>query len=266
MNDHPLRSLPRGAMLRVAQALRAERLVAPFSRSVLAGLVPEDCVGPVMLSLRALANDGLCGRHMAVMLELLAEERAAQQQDADRLDLVLSPPELDRVDARDTSVVVRDLFRRAARSVVIVSFAVDAGEKARALFGELARRMDDDPALAVRLYANIHRKHLDETPSALLVRSFVRHFREVVWPGARLPEPYYDPRSLEPDGPRRAVLHAKCLVVDDRWTVFTSANFTEAAQERNIEAGVLLDDPRTAARMRRQLDGLVSTGRLLGLG
>lgn len=266
MTDHPLRSLPRGAMLSLAHALRTERLVPPFSRSALGGLLPEDRVGPVLVALRDLANEGMGARHMAMTLELLAEERAAQQHAADRLELVLSPPELDRVDARDTNVVVRDLFRRATRSVVIVSFALDAGEKARALFGELARRLDDDPALVVRLYVNIHRRHLDETPSALLVRAFVRHFREAVWPGARLPELFYDPRSLEADGPRRAVLHAKCVVVDERFTLFTSANFTEAAQERNIEAGVLLDDPRTAARLRRQLDGLVSTGRLLALG
>jgi phosphatidylserine/phosphatidylglycerophosphate/cardiolipin synthase-like enzyme len=30
------------------------------------------------------------------------------------------------------------------------------------------------------------------------------------------------------------------LVVDGRWTLLTSANFTEAAQERNLEAGVVV--------------------------
>lgn len=53
------------------------------------------------------------------------------------------------------------------------------------------------------------------------------------------------------------MLHAKCVVTDGRWTLLTSANFTEAAQERNIEAGVLVDDPRLAARVTRQLDELV---------
>lgn len=250
-------------MLGVAQALRAGRLAAPFSRSTLAGLVPEDDVGPALLALRALASDGLSERHLAVMLELLAEERAARQDVADRVELVLSPPELDGVDARDTSVVVGDLFRRATRSVQIVSFAIDAGEKARALFGGLAARMDAEPGLSVRLYLNIHRKHLDETPSAALTRAFVRHFRDQVWPGARLPELYYDPRSLALDGGKRAVLHAKGVVVDERWLLLTSANLTEAAQERNIEAGVLLDDPPTALRLKRQLDGLVASGRLV---
>ena len=96
-----------------------------------------------------------------------------------------------------------------------------------------------------------------ETPSAALVRDFADRFRNDVWPGERLPDVFYDPRSLEDQGGPRAVLHAKCVVTDGRWTLLTSANFTEAAQERNIEAGVLVDDPRLAARVTRQLDELV---------
>ncbi len=83
-----------------------------------------------------------------------------------------------------------------------------------------------------------------------------------MWPGERLPEVFYDSRSVEQEGHKRAVLHAKCIVVDDRWTLLSSANFTEAAHERHIEAGVVLDDPRTAERVRRQFQGLVEAGML----
>jgi phosphatidylserine/phosphatidylglycerophosphate/cardiolipin synthase-like enzyme len=38
------------------------------------------------------------------------------------------------------------------------------------------------------------------------------------------------------------VLHAKCIVVDGRHALVTSANSTEAASQRTIEAGVLLVD------------------------
>lgn len=249
-------------MLGLAGALRAGRLGPPFPRSALSGLVPEDRIDGVRSALLELCDQGMTRSHLATMLDLLAEERAAHQRMADRLDLVLSPPELDRVDARDTSVVVRDLLRRAERSLLIASFAVDAGDKARALFGELSERMDADPDLTVQLHVNVHRKHLDDTPASELVRTFARHFRDAFWPGERLPEVYYDPRSVEQEGHTRAVLHAKCVVVDDRWTLITSANFTEAAQERNIEAGVVLDDKRTAERVRRQFEGLVEGGML----
>lgn len=246
----------------LAKALRAGRLGPPFPRSALGGLVPEDRIDAVRHALLGLTGDGMSPRHVALVLDLLAEERAAHQRLSDRLDLVLSPPEFDRVDARDTRVVVRDLFRRARRSVLVASYAFDEGDKARALFGELAEHMDADPELAVQAYLNVHRKHLDATPAETLVRDFTRFFRDALWPGERLPEVYYDPRSLEQDGHKRAVLHAKCVVVDDRWTLLSSANFTEAAHERNIEAGVLLDDPRLAGRVRRQFHRLVQAGML----
>jgi phosphatidylserine/phosphatidylglycerophosphate/cardiolipin synthase-like enzyme len=144
--------------------------------------------------------------------------------------------------------------------VLISTYALDEKKKSEALFGELATRMDADGDLEVRVFANIHRKHLDETPSATLVRDFAERFREGVWPGTRLPEVFYDPRSLELEGTKRAVLHAKAVVIDARWTLLTSANFTEAAHERNIEAGVVVDDRELARRVTRQFDQFVEAG------
>jgi len=43
----------------------------------------------------------------------------------------------------------------------------------------------------------------------------------------------------------------------------TSANFTEAAQDRNIEAGVLMRDGRTARSLSGQFESLVAAGKLL---
>jgi phosphatidylserine/phosphatidylglycerophosphate/cardiolipin synthase-like enzyme len=59
---------------------------------------------------------------------------------------------------------------------------------------------------------------------------------------------------------KRAVLHAKAVVIDGRFTLLTSANFTEAAQQRNIEAGVLINDPRLAKRISCQFDLFVEKG------
>ena len=42
----------------------------------------------------------------------------------------------------------------------------------------------------------------------------------------------------------------------------TSANFTEAAQERNIEAGVVVRSPRFAARLADHFDALADAGLL----
>jgi len=93
------------------------------------------------------------------------------------------------------------------------------------------------------------------------LRAFEERFRRRDWPGGRLPAVFYDPRSMD-TGPKRSVLHAKCVVVDDRYAFVTSANFTEAAQTRNIEAGVLLDDPPFAIALRGQFESLATAGLL----
>ena len=256
----PLRALGKAALTGLAEALASGRIATPISRAALEPHVPEEHLPAVTGALAELAADGMLPRHIASALRLLIEERAAAQRMSDRVQLVWSPPDLDAIDARDTAVVVQDLFRRAEHTVLISTYALDEKKKAEALFGDLAARMDAGPALSVRIFANIHRKHGDETASSTLVREFAQRMRDDVWPGTRLPEVFYDPRSLETEGHKRAVLHAKAVVVDARWTLLTSANFTEAAQERNIEAGVVIDDAELAKRVARQFEQFVEGG------
>jgi phosphatidylserine/phosphatidylglycerophosphate/cardiolipin synthase-like enzyme len=128
------------------------------------------------------------------------------------------------------------------------------------VFRVLADNMATNPALTVRMFLNIGRRHLDPTHAAQLVREFVASFTAKEWPGGRLPELYHDPRALLTEAGPRASLHAKCIVVDNRWSFITSANFTEAAQERNIEAGLVVDDANLAGALRGHLDALIDTG------
>jgi phosphatidylserine/phosphatidylglycerophosphate/cardiolipin synthase-like enzyme len=68
---------------------------------------------------------------------------------------------------------------------------------------------------------------------------------------------YYDPRSLDVDMNRRATWHAKVIVVDDEVSFVTSANFTEWAHQRNVEAGALIRSTDFARQLRQQFDNLV---------
>jgi len=260
--SHPLRRLGRAALDALAEGLRTGRLAPPYNRSALAPHTPHEHLDAVVALLNEMHIDGMGARHIARTLALLAEERAAAQIVSDRIELVWSPSELDHVDCRDTSVVVQDLFRQAKHSVLIVTFVFDQGVKAEAIFGELAERMDADPKLAVRVIVNVKRNYGDDTPAATLERAFAKRLRDLVWPGERLPEVYYDPRSLDLDEHEHAVLHAKCVVIDNRQTFVTSANFTEAAQQRNIEVGVLIDDRVLSERVTLQFERLIEAGAL----
>src|SRR5262249_29206937 len=83
------------------------------------------------------------------------------------------------------------------------------------------------------------------------------------WPdGYPPPEIFFDPRSLSADRATRSSLHAKCVVVDRRTALVTSANFTKAAQERNIETGVVVRSPRFATRLADHFESLVTAGQL----
>lgn len=76
---------------------------------------------------------------------------------------------------------------------------------------------------------------------------------------------HYDPGSLAEPGTKRAVLHAKCVVADDTRAFVTSANFTEAAQQRNIEVGVLLHDAEVARSLVAKFEQFVAGGHLMSV-
>ncbi|HEY0136655.1 MAG TPA: phospholipase D-like domain-containing protein [Nannocystis sp.] len=62
-----------------------------------------------------------------------------------------------------------------------------------------------------------------------------------------------------------ASLHAKCVVVDGEHTLIGSANFTDRAHTRNVEAGALTSHRRFAALLIDQLHGLINAGHFLPL-
>jgi phosphatidylserine/phosphatidylglycerophosphate/cardiolipin synthase-like enzyme len=97
--------------------------------------------------------------------------------------------------------------------------------------------------------------------SAAFLHRPALHFSTGVhnWPWPTLPTLYYDPRSLE-TGDTRASLHAKCVIVDRERALVTSANFTDAAQRKNVEVGVDIRYPPAAARLADYFLGLCFAG------
>jgi phosphatidylserine/phosphatidylglycerophosphate/cardiolipin synthase-like enzyme len=255
--------LSRPSLLALAKALQGGRLSAPYSSSEVGRYIAERERATIAEVLQRLDDGAMRPEQIAMVLELLADERLRAQVMADRLDLVWSGPNGSRGQTRATATVVRELFAAARRSVLVASYALDRGERAQAIFAGLAERMDSEPELEVRLFVNVARPYGDETPESVLLREFADAFRDELWPGDRLPIVFHDPRALALGFDERACLHAKCVVIDDERALVTSANFTEAAQARNIEVGVLVDEPGVAAGLRRQFEALVAAGVLV---
>ncbi|TXK19767.1 DISARM system phospholipase D-like protein DrmC [Homoserinibacter sp. GY 40078] len=57
--------------------------------------------------------------------------------------------------------------------------------------------------------------------------------------------------------------HSKVVIVDSRLVFVTSANLSDAAAERNLEAGVVVRDADFASKMRRRFSELRAAGRVI---
>jgi phosphatidylserine/phosphatidylglycerophosphate/cardiolipin synthase-like enzyme len=243
----------------LAVALHAGRLRPPFTPLLLRRYVPDALAGPVAAELQRRVGEGMQAKHLADGLELLGQDRRQRPAAEDLIDLVWTGPEAPGIVNRDTSVVVRELFQEARESVLVAGFVVYQGH---VVFKELAARMDLNPGLRARMYLDIRRPRNDPSSPSELVRRFAEHFVGKEWPGRRPPELFFDPRSLEMDASQRASLHAKCVVVDRARAFVSSANFTRAAQSKNIEAGVLVRSPSFAGRLADHFEALAARGLL----
>ncbi|MBI2503231.1 MAG: phospholipase [Candidatus Latescibacteria bacterium] len=254
-----LRQLQDDDLLALARGIQAGRLRPPFTTIALQRyLVGTACDG-LAGALQELFEDGLKPEHLALFLETLAADRKDRGSVLDLLDLVSTGPEVPGTDNRDTSVVVRELFATARKYVLVAGYAVYQGQQ---IFLALAEQLDTNPALKVKMFLDVQRHPTDTSKDSEILARFSHRFRTKEWPGQRLPEVYYDPRSLERDSAKKASLHAKCIVVDNKQAFISSANFTEAAQIRNIEIGTLIRSAPFAQRLARHFEALAGAGLL----
>jgi phosphatidylserine/phosphatidylglycerophosphate/cardiolipin synthase-like enzyme len=242
----------------LADALRERRLVAPFTDAAVGRFITSSVASlAVAQCLRQLDAASAPAGVIVAFLEGIVHDRRARPRTEESIDLVASGPEAVGATNRDTRAVVREMFTAAERSVTVVGYAVYQGKK---VFEALARRADERPELAVRMFLDVQRARVDQSLSSQIVQRFAQRFRAREWPGTRMPEVYHDPRSLETDGARRSSLHAKCVVVDRSVAFISSTNFTEAAQKRNIEIGVLIRSVSFADRLDSHFDALAASG------
>lgn len=214
----------------------------------------------VFKSLNDLATAGMLTDQCALLVQAIVDERERAPDPARLFELVLTGPDVAGVPTEDTVAVVNMLFQEAQSEVLLISYAVFNGE---AIFETLAARMHENPGLKVTFCLDIARRFGDNSPSPEIVKRFSAEFRKKHWPWQELPEVYYDPRALSESAEQRASLHAKAVVVDRSSALVTSANFTEAAQLRNIEAGLLVRYEPIARRIADYAEGLIHSGELV---
>ena len=219
---------------RLASALESGLLAPPWTAMAIRAAVGGGCEEPILHVLREWERLGVSPVAGAAWLKSLRLATAGVSVP----DFVWTGPEVAGLHARDTRRVYEELLGTAERSVWAATYAFFDGSQA---FRTLAMRMGAVPRLDVTLLLNIDRRRGDTTAADGLVRRFADAFWGREWPGTVRPKVYYDPRSLEMDGPG-AALHAKAVVADEESVFITSANLTAAAWDRNIELGLLVRD------------------------
>lgn len=204
----------------LAEGLRSGRLPWPLSTFSLQveGL---SAPAPSLAALNTLGREAVL-----TLLDVVLAERLAVPKPA---ELVWTGPDQRSSTARDTAVVLTDLFERARECVLLAGFAFDHADEVLRPLWEARKR-----GVEVRLF--VDEKAADG-------------FQTLHWPfGPPLPEVFV----FRAAAGVFASLHAKCVVVDHRWCFITSANFTNRGQSRNVEVGVLLDDAELAQRLAGQ--------------
>jgi hypothetical protein len=244
-------------LFNLATALETKRLIYPPSELSLLNYLPSFLCQRVAQEFTLMTSQGANLEITIYFLRQLAQIQLTNQINSDRLELVWTGPEISGTMSRDTAIVVQELFATVQSKLLISSFALDKGKKGKDLFQILGQRMDIIPELEVKIFINIQRPYQSQIAESILLREFAEHFRHNIWTGKRFPFLFYDTRSLAPSNNNQSCLHAKCIVADQSQVFITSANFTQAAHQRNIETGILIKDKMIAQKLTVQFETLI---------
>jgi hypothetical protein len=250
----PLLSLAPTELNALAASIRSGRVALPCSSQNLQRIVGTADGDSISRRLEALASLGMSPEAMSACLELVAQSVASRPPLEDFVDLVTTGPEAGGVANRSTAVVVSDLFRNADRAVLVAGYAIYQGQK---VFQSLAERMAQHPGLQVRMFLDVPRTHGDTSSVNDQITRFVHTFKTSQWPHkAPMPHVYCCEQIMSPREGKPGSLHAKCIAVDNEHVFVSSANFTEAGQDRNIEVGLLVRSPVISERLSRFFEAL----------
>ena len=255
---HVLDTLDVQSLARLADLLESGLVAPPFTALGLQGYVPQAQVSSLLSFLNDLDSRNERPAQIALMLRAFAAGKSSAPDPSKIIDVVVSGPDT-TLTTRNTGVVMRQLFTEAKFRVLAVGFAVHQG---RSVFQTLAEHLDSEEGLEVTLCLDVRRDPSNTSIDSQIARRFARNFVAHEWPGQCLPQVYFDPRSLTDDGAARSVLHSKCVVIDGKEALVTSANFTEAAQERNMELGLLVRAPEIASQIEEHFSSLIQDGYL----
>jgi phosphatidylserine/phosphatidylglycerophosphate/cardiolipin synthase-like enzyme len=254
-----IQELSRQDCLNLASEIDQGYLDSDTPLSILHGRVGEDKSQKLKELLIQLKSSGLAGPSAGAVFRVLAESKI---ESIDQLpSLILSGPDVLGVPTADTNSTVQNLFRSAEEEVILAGFAIWDG---KTLFADLAERYAKGDKLKIKFFIDI--QYDRKAPKDKHLEQARAKFKKFHWPWPKMPEVFFDNRSLEAKpGEETPVFHAKIIAVDRKELLVTSANPTPRAHTTNIEVGVLLREPLLCRRVCDYFEGLKNRGILVPL-
>ena len=253
-------TLPGQTLRGVAAKLRQLSYVPTSWHGVLAGL-NADGRSQLETFLHDLVREGGTPQLMAMVLEHLADQREALQQERDAWSFVWSGPEPAHAKTADTFATVDQLIQQAQTSLLIATYNIGRSFEFRALLRTIADRMQNNQLERVDLF--FHPVEIKKQLGSDPLRAVRDWFDCEVWSWPTKPNIHIDKRVL--DGlAERVYQHAKVVVADactkDSRALVTSANFSENGQRYNFEAGWLVRQPWRADDVAKHFHQMVAEG------
>ena len=118
-----LSELDQMSLIRLADLLESNLLTPPFSRLSLQGHIVEAHVTSVSAYLDELTQRQVTPTQIALIFRSFAAGRQVNPNISELIDIVVSGPDV-AATARDTGVVIRQLFNKAKERVLAVGYAV----------------------------------------------------------------------------------------------------------------------------------------------
>jgi phosphatidylserine/phosphatidylglycerophosphate/cardiolipin synthase-like enzyme len=169
----------------------------------------------------------------------LAERGRAAERAAQHVEFVWTGPATNRVATQTTEQTFLELIDRATRRVIVMTYAA---REVESLVGAL--ELADKRGVSSIVICETQMRGQPFNEHALKRLKKMPALRAYGWPE-------------RPDG---SSLHAKLVVADGERALVTSANLTQAALRRNIEAGVLLEGGTVPQRIEAHVLELIAVG------
>ncbi|WP_338463087.1 DISARM system phospholipase D-like protein DrmC (plasmid) [Synechococcus elongatus IITB7] len=209
-------------------------------------------VTPLLESFRAA---GATPEAIALCFEQLALAQERLQRERDAWSLVWSGPDPQRAYTEDTFAVVTRVVEQAQRSLLISTYNLGRSQRLLDFYEMLANRLARQELETVQLF--FHPVELTQKDIPLTQATIQDWFIKTIWPWTARPKVYVDQRCLGA-GRGTGVHHAKCVIADRSIALVTSANWSEAAQQLNLEAGWLTTASERAQLLQRQFEDLIA--------